>query len=265
MKFPFATSAPEREMRKPLPSSLPALQTGSLAALYRSARKGGDFFDFASIRARLIFVLLDIAGQRDEALEIAASVQDVFRTEAVQLFNQSPVNESDALSDLTISINRAIMVAASGVRHAPAFIGCYDEELSILTYINAGHTPALVKDKEGVALLSANGLPLGLFSHATHDAQVWALQPGAALLLVSKGLIESRSGSVEFGLERLQDSLEKLSFTTATELCSEVLTAVQQFTNNTPAQNDITALALVRAEVEAPSRRERSGSLLPKS
>src|SRR5688572_6840945 len=162
MKFPFATSAPEQELRKPAPSNIPVLETGSLAALYHSARKGGDFFDFASIRARLIFFLIDIAGQRDEALHIAAAVQEVFRRESEQLFNRSPLNESDALSDLTISLNRALLAAAGGVRHAPALLGCYDEEVGTLAYINAGHTPALVKDKDGVNLLAASGLPLGL-------------------------------------------------------------------------------------------------------
>lgn len=260
MKFPFATSVPEQELRKPAPSNIPVLQTASLAALYRSARKGGDFFDFASIRARLIFFLIDIAGQRDEALHIAAAVQEVFRKESDQLFNRSPLNESDALSDLTISINRALLAAAGGVRHAPAFLGCYDEEVGTLTYINAGHTPALVKDADGVSLLTASGLPLGLFSHATHDAQICALQPGTALLMVSKGLVESRSGSGEFGLERLKDSLAKLHFTTATELCSGVLTAVQQFTNNTAAQNDMTALALVRAEVPQSASTQRGSA-----
>jgi serine phosphatase RsbU (regulator of sigma subunit) len=248
MKFPFTTSAPERPLRKPVSSNIPGLHTGTLAALYRAARQGGDFFDFASIRARLIFVLLDIAGRRQEALDIAAAAQDTFQTEALQLFNHTPLNEADALSDLSVALNRTILAAADGVRYAPAFIGCYDEELSTLTYVNAGHIPALLKDKDGVTQLGANGLPLGLFSHATHDAQLVALQPGAAVLLVSKGLIESRSGSKEFGLERLQESLAKLQFSTATELCSGVLTAVQQFSNNA-AQNDITAMALVRAEV----------------
>jgi sigma-B regulation protein RsbU (phosphoserine phosphatase) len=250
MKFPFATAvAPERTFRKPAPSNVPALQTGTLAALYRSARKGGDFFDFASVRARLIFLLLDIAGARDEALDIAAAAQDAFRAEIGELFNHSPVNEADALSNLTVALNRMIIAAAGGVHCAPAFLGSYDEEVGTVTYINAGHTPALVKDQEGVELLGASGLPLGLFSHATHDAQIRVLPHGAALLLVSKGLVESRYRNQEFGLERLQETLKKLQFTTATELSSAVLTRVQQFTKNTPPQNDVTALALVRAEL----------------
>jgi sigma-B regulation protein RsbU (phosphoserine phosphatase) len=253
MKLPFSSISeqPSRTLRKPAPANVPALQTGSLAACYGSAPRGGDFFDFVSVGGRLLFMLLDISGARDQALDIATGAQEVFRAQAVKLFSHSPLNESDALSDLIVTVNRAIIAAVGGARLAPAFLGCYDEDLGTVTYINAGHIPALVKDSDGVSLLAANGLPLGLFSHATHDAQIWALQPGAALLLVSKGLIESRSRNREFGLERVQKTLEALKFVSATELCSGVLTAVQRFTNNTPAQDGVTVLSLMRAQVPA--------------
>jgi serine phosphatase RsbU (regulator of sigma subunit) len=52
-------------------------------------------------------------------------------------------------------------------------------------------------------------------------------------------------------MERLQQSVDKLAFKSANELCSAVLTAVQEFTKNTPGQNDITAVGLMRAAVAA--------------
>jgi len=246
VKLPFHHAAPERALRKPLPSVMPDLQTANLAALYRAARVGGDFFDFELLHGRLVFLLIDIAGKRDEALDIAAAVQETFHATAAELFRPAALNEADALTDLTVKLNRRVMEAADGVRCAPAFIGSYDEDLGTVFYINAGHMPALLKDEQGVQLLEANGLPLGLFSHATHDAQMTVLQPGAALLMVSKGLIESRAGRREFGLDRLRESLRQFKFANANELSSGVLTAVQEFTKNTPGQNDITTLALMR-------------------
>ena len=176
MKLPFHHAAPERELRKPLPSVMPDLQTANLAALYRAARTGGDFFDFELLHGRLVFLLIDIAGKRDEALDIAAAVQETFHAGAGELFRPSALNEADALTDLTIRLNRRVMEAADGVRCAPAFIGSYDEDLGTVFYINAGHTPALLKDAQDVQLLESNGLPLGLFSHATHDG---TQSPGA--------------------------------------------------------------------------------------
>src|SRR5215471_13271527 len=247
MKLPFRQPTVQRSLRRPEAPQAPALQTVSIAALYRTARVGGDFFDFQAIHGRLVFFLLDIAGKREEALDIAAGLQRVFRTEGIKLFAGSPLNEADALSDLTIMVNRTILQLASGVRHAPAFFGCYEEDLGTLFYINAGHIPGLLKDREGITLLPANGLPLGLFSHSTHDAQMSVLEPSAALLVVSKGLVESKNGAKEFGLERLRKSLDTAHFENASELCTGILNTVQEFTKNTSGQNDITALALMRS------------------
>ena len=74
-----------------------------------------------------------------------------------------------ALAGLSLEINRAIMEAAGGVRCAPAFLGCYNDVLGTFCYINAGHTPALLKDRDGLVSLESSGFPLGLFSHATHE------------------------------------------------------------------------------------------------
>lgn len=252
MKIPFYTPAPKRDLRHPEPAAVPTLPNSSLAALYKAARVGGDFYDFVVTPAgRLVFMLADIAGRREEALHIAAAAQDVFRKKVGENFTGEYFNEHDAMTDLLIDVNRAIMTAANGVRNSPAFIGCYEEHLGTLAYINAGHPPALLRDSTGVTPLPANGFPLGLFSHAAHDTQISVLRPGAALLIVSKGLVESRSKSEEYGMERLAKVLETSDFRDAHNLCTLVLQSVEEFANRRGKQdtagNDITALALVRA------------------
>jgi serine phosphatase RsbU (regulator of sigma subunit) len=251
MRLPFLQATVERPLRQPAPPLVPTLPAVGIAALYRGARMGGDFYDFAVTQdGRLVFLLLDIAGKRKEALDIAASVQQDFREKAPEMFHGQDINQSDALNNLSILLNRAILKAEDGVRHAPAFVGCYDPALGMLTYVNAGHTPALLKDTQGITLLKANGIPLGLFSHATHDAAVAVMQPGAALLVVSKGLVESGRGSKEFGLERVVEVLQTREFRDAQELCAALLGAVETFTRNAAPENDTTMLALMRAPGE---------------
>lgn len=259
MKLPFRNSAPGRDLRQPAPVAVSKLGSCSISAMYREARVGGDFYDFVlANRSRLVFVLLDIAGRRAEALNIAAVVQERFRSQAAELFAQSDVNLNTAVTELLIEVNRSIMQAANGVRCAPAFLGCYDESLGTLVYINAGHLPAFLKDQDGITLLESVGLPLGLFSHATHDPGVTLLRPGAALVLVSKGLVESRAGSREYGTERLRTFLGDRQYQTAQEICADLLQSVQQFMQEgrglfrrPEVVDDITALALVRAAVAA--------------
>ena len=115
-----------------------------------------------------------------------------------------------------------------------------------LWYVNAGHTPALLRTGEGIALLESNGLPLGLFSHATHDAQISVLMPGSALLLVSRGVVEARSSSREFGMDRVQQALRDSAGFSADQLCVSVLAANEAFVK---ASTSITAkLRLSRGE-----------------
>lgn len=262
----FRAKIEERAQRQPERSPLPELQFVRVGALYRGARTGGDFFEFLKIGpSRLLVLMLDIAGKREQALHIAASVQDTFRQLAPQMFTEEDLNEADAVTNMMLELNRAIISAAGGVRCSPGFFGCYNENLGILSYINAGHTPALLKDPAGVSTLEANGLPLGLFSHATHDSQMCALQDGAALMLVSRGLIEIRGGREEFGLDRAKKVLHQAAVHDPQKLCVTMLDEVKTFIENAPrfalsfkrgpsaangddvlGDNDVTTLAVVR-------------------
>lgn len=246
MKLPFQTSKPAAALRTPSPACIPQLRGTTVTALYRAARVGGDFFDFAEAHGRLVFVLLDIAGTREGALHIAAIVQDRFRATVPTLFAEGDVNDAIALSNLTIDLNRTIIQAADGVRCAPAFVASFQEEFGTLQYVSAGHPPALVRDHESTVLLEANGLPLGLFSHATHDAQVHVLAPGSALVVPSKGLVEARRNGSEFGIEGVREYLAATATGNARDLCAGLLQQVEQGVRR-GYQNDMTVVALVRA------------------
>ena len=268
MKIPFLSRAPVRELRKPTSAKFPDLPTLRVGALYRGARVGGDFFDFIQVgSSRLLVLLLDIAGKREEALHIAAAIQDVFHG-AADLFYADDVNEPVALISMLLDINRAIMEAAGGVRCAPAFLGCYNEVLGTCCYVNAGHTPALLCQDGEITVFDANGLPLGLFSHATHDAQICVMGPGSALVLVSRGLIEAKAHKEEFGLERVKQALRDAPAQDAEALCKLVLERVREFLESQQTHrllsrgnqqiadsdplgdNDATTLALVRCDAK---------------
>jgi serine phosphatase RsbU (regulator of sigma subunit) len=228
MKLPFSSAATApTALRKPRPAVIPTIKSAEICALYRAARIGGDFYDFITIEDhKLVFVLMDVAGKRDHALHVAAAAQECFQEKAAELFRRG-VDDADSITRLILELNRELIRASGGVCCAPAFLGCYDEFTGIVSYINAGHTPGVLKDQDGTLLLEANGLPLGLFSHATHDSQFVAMRPNAAMVLVSKGVVEKRSGSEEFGIEKVQKLLATSAFSTAQEICEAVLDSVE--------------------------------------
>src|SRR6185312_12536475 len=142
---------------------------------------------------------------RKDTREILVAAQNTFRTIAPKRFAEKDFNEAEAMVGLCHEVNRTILEAAGGIRSCPAFTGCYNEDLGTVCYANAGHTPALLRDDSGITQLEASGLPLGIFSHATHSASTCTLRPGAVLLVVSRGIVEAEYNNDEFGLEGTRD------------------------------------------------------------
>jgi phosphoserine phosphatase RsbU/P len=236
---------------EPVPTVFPKIEGADIAAVFTGKRIAGDFYDSIRTSAeRVLIGLMDVAGRREDNRPILIHAQEVFRTIGAQLFSGSDINESDAMTTLCLHLNRALIDVCCGVHSCPAFIACYHEKFGTLCYTNAGHTPALLRDKGGVAELASTGLPLGLFSHATCEAPTVALERGAGLLLVSRGVIEceghSNGSQDTFGLDRIKQVFQSLPMDNPTTLCSSVLDAVAEFGGRRAPCDDRTALALIR-------------------
>ena len=233
---------------EPVASAFPSLRNADIAAAFAGERSAGDFYDSIRVSpSRVLFGLLDVAGRREQNQDILSIAQSVFRETGTKLLAPPDANESDAMTELCLALNRAIMDAAGGVHSSPAFAGCYNEDNGILCYFNSGHTPALVRHANEISELGATGLPLGLFSLSTSEARVMAMEPGSALALVSRGVVETECKRQEFGLERVGSALKNASLTGAQMVCHSILDDVQRFACSVPLQNDVTALALVRS------------------
>ncbi|MBZ5548503.1 MAG: serine/threonine-protein phosphatase [Acidobacteriia bacterium] len=213
----------------PLHCDVPALRDAEIAAVYYDHRMAGDFYEFLRVgQSRMLFALLDMAGRRADTRETLIAAQNTFRTLAPEAFAGEDFNETTAMMELCYQMNLTIL--SGGVRSCPAFIGCYNEDLGTVCYASAGHTPALLRDGAGITLLEATGLPLGLFSHTTQSAATCALVPGAALLAVSRGIVEAEYDGEEFGLERMKQSFQHATARSAHGVCLDILQAIQSFT-----------------------------------
>jgi serine phosphatase RsbU (regulator of sigma subunit) len=243
--------------RVPLRTSLPTLRGLDLQSRYQAARTGGDFFDALAVGAQIVFMLADIAGRRAEAYPIASEMQDTFRSSASKLFSVTHANASEAIAHLAHDVNGALASAAQGVRFTPTFLGCYSLPLGILTYINAGGQTALFHDSDGTRTLENGGLPLGLFTHMTYEPAMQAFEPGARLLVVTKGVIESSHRATDFGVARLSRLLQDTTTESAQELCESTLQTAQEFGQRRWSRilksrfkpelaEDLTAVAIVR-------------------
>lgn len=236
---------------EPVPTVFPTIAGADIAAVFVGKRVAGDFYDSVRVSPeRVLFGLLDVAGRRADNRDILIAAQEIFRTVGPELFFRPDINESDAMTELCLRINRSLIEFSREVRPCPAFIACYHEQFGTLCYTNAGHTPGLLRDTRGIIELHSTGLPFGLFSHATCDAPTVGMENTAALLLVSRGVIECGSHddhhSEELGLEPIKNLLQADSSRAAQALCTSVLNAAAKVAPETPLCDDRTALALIR-------------------
>ena len=186
-----------------------------------------------------------MAGKRETSGPVRQAAQASFRASGEQLFAAAELNESDAMIELSRRLNLEIMRAARGVCSCPAFAACYNEELGTVCYVNAGHTPGLLRDDASVVELPATGLPLGLFSLAPIDARIVGLGPRALLAVVSRGVVEAESKNAEFGLDGVKSAMHA-GPASAKDLSRNILQRVQDFMHTAPTHNDVTALTLIR-------------------
>jgi serine phosphatase RsbU (regulator of sigma subunit) len=236
---------------EPVRTIFPKIDGGDIAADFVGQRVAGDFYDAMRVSPeRVLFGLMDMAGRREDNRGILIAAQEIFRNVGGELFAGSDINESNAMSELCLDLNRGLIETSKSVHTCPAFIGCYHEKFGTLCYTNAGHTPALLRDSSGITELASTGLPLGLFSHATCEAPTVGLEKGAAVLLVSRGVVECGldpdKSAEEFGLDRIKQLLHATPAGSAQALCVAILNVSVKFGAETPTRDDRTALAFIR-------------------
>lgn len=243
----FFGSAVE-EPRQIVHTDTPSLQGAAMAVAYFSPQAGGDFHAFVRVSpTRFLFGLLDVAGKRETSGPILEAAQACFLASGEDIFSAPDLNESEAMIELSRRLNLGIMRAAGGVRSCPAFAGCYNEELGTVCYVNAGHTPGLLRDEASVVELPATGLPLGLFSLAPTDARIVGMGPSGSIAIVSRGVVEAENKRSEFGLAGVRNVMQG-GPASARDLSQRILEEVQSFMHTVPKHNDVTALTLMRAE-----------------
>lgn len=247
MKLGFQRQRQSPSGITPSIANFPQLSGAEIAGMVQGERVGGDLYRFLRAnRCRVIFGLLDVAGRREENHGIVDAARQTFEELGSRKFADEDINEADAMMEFCLELNLSIRRAAAGVRSCAAFVGCYNEELGTICYVNAGHTPGLLRDPLGITELRATGLPLGLFAASTYEAPTAALQRGASLLLVSRGVVEAVAKKEEFGLERVKQNFLGAPTEDARQIASAILQSVSDFCASKPLQNDITALALAR-------------------
>lgn len=197
---------------------------------------GGDFFDYLDLPdGQFAFALGDVAGKGAPAALLTAVLQGIFSGHTATM--QDP-------GDTMTRVNRALLARAVEARFATAFLGVLGAD-GRLVYCNAGHNPPFVFGSGAPRRLTAGGLVLGLFSHASYEQEAVQLDAGDTVVLFSDGVSEALSASGdEFGDERIVETVGSVLPGTPAAVLDALLAKVKLFAGDAPQNDDITALVL---------------------
>jgi sigma-B regulation protein RsbU (phosphoserine phosphatase) len=207
-----------------------------LAAEFIPAREiGGDYYDVIPLdRDRLAVCLGDVMGKGVPAALLVANLRACLRAHADE-------NRDDPARCIA-RVNRLFWDATPKGLFATLFFGVLDFDSGTLTYVNAGHEPALLlRQGQGPTVLDEGGTVLGLFEDTSYATGRLALAPEDRLVLFSDGLADRAAPSGElFGSRRLRDAAVRAQGDPVRIALYSLLGEVQGWSGGCPADDDQT-------------------------
>lgn len=197
----------------------------------------GDYFDLIRHDDGSVTALVaDVAGHGMGSGLIMAMTRTAFRCEA---------GRRSSLAAVLQEVNAVMWddLVATGL-YVTLFCVRYDPSSGILSYVNAGHHPALLRRAGGqVRDLHGDGYPMGVVPMPDFEVRTVQLFEHDAVLLFTDGVIEeSGANGVRFGAERLTSTVAEA----ASDILTRVLESVDAFRGTRPQTDDMTLLELRR-------------------
>jgi serine phosphatase RsbU (regulator of sigma subunit)/anti-sigma regulatory factor (Ser/Thr protein kinase) len=223
--------------RSLLPAQLPSCRPYEFSAACQSALQvGGDFFDVvpAGDGAALV-VIADVMGKGVPAALFAAVLRSTLRS-MPQLYSLPGELLTAANRILHDDLARVNMFITAKVVFLNASWGR-------MLAASAGHCPLLISDAPEQDGPRNSGLPLGIESKVFYPQSVHTLAPGAAAMLFTDGLSETRNPAGEqLGEKRLQQFLAAAAAKAqnADEVKNLVLDRLAEFRGGAPLTDDQT-------------------------
>ena len=227
-----------------LPNKFPPIPGWQLAVTLLPAREtSGDFFDVIELSDdRLGILVADVAGKGVGSALYMALSRTLIRTYA---------EEYDAEPEVVFfAANNRLLKDARANLFITLFYGILDPIGGTLTYCNAGHNPPYLirsSDQESVESLTRTGIAMGIETNSTWSTDTVAIEPGDILVLYTDGIPDARDQDGDFfNDEAIIEIVRENSDRSAHEIQSSIINEVQKFSADTPQDDDITLMVLVR-------------------
>jgi len=164
---------------------------------------GGDYYDCIALNNNEFgFCIADVSGKGISAAILMSNFQANLRA----LFTDE-IN----LQQLVTKLNDRVMASAKGEKFLTLFIGKYIVNTRELKYINAGHNPPILynKEKKELTMLREGCVGMGMLDDIPRvEMGICTIEEPSKLLCYTDGLVELLDEEgIEFGTETLEKHL----------------------------------------------------------
>lgn len=231
--------------RSLLPQRFPVIEGFEIAADYQtSARAGGDYYDFFALdNQNWGLFIADVAGHGTPAAVLMAITHAIAHAQ--------PGAHTPPAALLTYLNNQLVRLYTKSATFVTAFYAVLDPRTKELTYSTAGHNPPrLLRGGTTIALDGAGAIPLGIVADQEYAQACVRLERGDVLLLYTDGVTEAMAPRRAneplqfFGTARLDAAIRTCSGCSAQACIDRIRGAVAAFTQEAPAADDRTVIAI---------------------
>lgn len=242
-----------------LPTQFPAFPDRTefdvFATMTPAKEVGGDFYDYFLLDEKHVVVIVaDVSGKGVAAAFFMAIAKTIIRSYASMGLKPE---------DIFSRANRALCQGNSACLFVTAWLGMLNLESGVLTYVNAGHNPPLLKHAGGEFeyLVSKPNFVLAGFETVKYTQHDVRIEPGAKLYLYTDGVTEATNPDKKlYGEDRLKDYLDAhKDEDDLVKVLSGVKGDIDDFVGGAEQFDDITMLMLhYRRKVQSDGFKERT-------
>lgn len=205
---------------------------------------GGDYFDFINFDGhdteKIGIVIGDVSGHGISSALLMASSRAFLRQRSAL-----PGSISQVVSDINRQLTRD--VADSG-NFMSMFYMIIDKTNKKLSWVRAGHDPAIFYDPEidSILELKGTGVALGVDKNWQYEENTKQnLSEGQVIVLGTDGIWEARNQNDElFGKESIYTIIKENSNLDARSIQNKIIESLNTFQNNAKVEDDVTLIVV---------------------
>lgn len=230
-----------------LPSIFPAFPEREEFDIYATMQPakevGGDFYDFFLIDDdHLAVVIADVSGKGVPAALFMVIAKTLLKNRAQM--GDSPAKVLEVVNNQLCENNKAEMFVT-------VWFGVMQISTGKIVAANAGHEKPIIRKADGEFEIfkDKHGFVMGGMEGMKYKEYELEIEKGGCLFVYTDGVPEATSSDSElFGMERLVQVLNEEKDAPLPDILKSVKVSIDKFVKDAPQFDDITMLALYRAE-----------------